>query len=40
MGYVEADYAKSNRDVQVRIRDKPVTGRIVDLPFVPHRYAT
>lgn len=38
MGYVDADYAAAGTEVDVIVRGKPQPGRIVKLPFVPHRY--
>ncbi len=38
MGYVTAGHAEPDTRVRLTVRDKPLTGRIVKLPFVPHRY--
>ena len=38
MGYVDATHAKSGKEIQLMVRGKPQPARIVDLPFVPHRY--
>jgi aminomethyltransferase len=38
MGYVEAGHAAPGTHVDVLVRDKPMPGRIVRLPFVEHRY--
>ena len=38
MGYVASAYAKPGTSVSLLIRNKTLAGRIVDLPFVPHRY--
>ncbi len=38
MGYVEAVYAATGTEIQLMIRGKPQAARIVDMPFVPHRY--
>ncbi len=38
MGYVDADYSAAGTEVDVIVRGKPQPGRIVKLPFVPHRY--
>ncbi|MDA0261952.1 MAG: glycine cleavage system aminomethyltransferase GcvT, partial [Proteobacteria bacterium] len=38
MGYVVSACAKPGTVVSLIVRDKAITGRIVDLPFVPHRY--
>ena len=38
MGYVETDHAAIGTSVCVLIRDKPMPGTVVKLPFVEHRY--
>ncbi|HSO43581.1 MAG TPA: glycine cleavage system aminomethyltransferase GcvT [Rhodospirillales bacterium] len=38
MGYVDADYSAAGTEVDVIVRGKPQPGRVVKLPFVPHRY--
>ncbi len=38
MGYVDTDYAAAGTEVDVIVRGKPQPGRVVKLPFVPHRY--
>jgi aminomethyltransferase len=38
MGYVVPDFAKPGTRVALAIRDKRVSGEVVKLPFVPHRY--
>lgn len=38
MGYVEADHAASGTPVHLLVRGKPLTARVAELPFVPHRY--
>jgi len=38
MGYVASDFAAPGTAVSVVVRDKPIAGRVVALPFVPHRY--
>lgn len=38
MGYVESRVANSDTEVFLRVRDKHLPARIVQLPFVPHRY--
>ncbi|TVR95814.1 MAG: glycine cleavage system aminomethyltransferase GcvT [Rhodospirillales bacterium] len=40
MGYVSADHADNNALVSVTVRERPLPGRVVPMPFVPHRYAT
>lgn len=40
MGYVDADHARPDTLVNLIVRGKPLAGRVVRLPFVPHRYAT
>ncbi len=39
MGYVDTDFAKPETEVEVLVRGKAYPGRVVKLPFVPHRYA-
>lgn len=39
MGYVDSDFAEPETAVEILVRGKPHTGRVVKLPFVPHRYA-
>lgn len=39
MGYVDADHVEPKTVVNVIVRGKPMRGRLVKLPFVPHRYA-
>ena len=39
MGYVEARCAAADTPIDVIVRDKPLPGRIVSMPFVEHRYA-
>jgi aminomethyltransferase len=39
MGYVEAAHAAPGAPVAVVVRDAARPGRVVPLPFVPHRYA-
>jgi len=38
MGYVETAFAKLGTAVELMIRGKAQPAKIVDLPFVPHRY--
>jgi aminomethyltransferase len=38
MGYVVPDFAKPGTRLALAIRDKRVSGEVVKLPFVPHRY--
>jgi aminomethyltransferase len=38
MGYVDARFAAPGTAVTLVVRDKPIAGLIVPLPFVPHRY--
>ena len=40
MGYVSTQAAAPETPVNVIVRGKPLPGRTVKLPFVPHRYAT
>jgi aminomethyltransferase len=39
MGYVATAHAKEGNRVQLVVRGKPLPAAVVDLPFVPHRYA-
>jgi aminomethyltransferase len=39
MGYVTAPHATTGAPVQLVVRGTPLPGVIVELPFVPHRYA-
>jgi aminomethyltransferase len=38
MGYVDAAHVKTGTPVQLVVRGKPLAARVIDLPFVPHRY--
>ena len=38
LGYVTAKHAAPATAVQLSIRGKPHPAKVVDLPFVPHRY--
>ena len=38
LGYVRAEHAASGSPLQLSIRGKPHPAKVVDLPFVPHRY--
>lgn len=38
MGYVQASAAAPGTKVSLIVRDQPRPARIVDMPFVPHRY--
>lgn len=38
MGYIEKEYAETGTELQVMIRNRSHGIRIVDLPFVKHRY--
>lgn len=40
MGYVSRDYSREAAEIQVVSRGRPVTAKIVSLPFVEHRYFT
>ena len=39
MGYIRKDLAAEGSPVHLIVRNKPLPGRVVPLPFVPHRYA-
>jgi aminomethyltransferase len=38
MGYVEAEYAAVGSEVALIVRGRALLGKVVALPFVPHRY--
>lgn len=38
LGYVRADCAAEDAQLALIVRDKPVPGIVVPLPFIPHRY--
>ncbi len=38
MGYVEPAHAAPGTPVQLVVRGKPLPAKVVELPFVPHRY--
>ncbi len=38
MGYVDSNYAESGTSVILKVRNREVIGKIVELPFVPHKY--
>lgn len=38
MGYVEAGYAAAGTELDLIVRGKALPGKVVALPFVPHRY--
>lgn len=38
MGLVAAEYARPGTPLQLVVRGKPLAAKVVDLPFVPHRY--
>lgn len=40
MGYVSAEYAPADTEIDLIIRGKAQAARVVQLPFVPHRYHT
>ena len=39
MGYVQSAFAATGTEVGLRVRGRTHPGRVVALPFVPHRYA-
>jgi aminomethyltransferase len=38
MGFVDAAHAATGTKLQLIVRGKALPARVVDLPFVPHRY--
>jgi aminomethyltransferase len=38
MGYVESDFAAPGNELNVIVRGTPLPARVVQMPFVPHRY--
>jgi len=38
MGYVKAEHARSDTPVALMVRGKPLSARVVKLPFVEHQY--
>jgi aminomethyltransferase len=38
MGYVESDFAAPGTDLNIIVRGTPLAARVVQMPFVPHRY--
>ena len=38
MGYVDSEHSKIDTQVEIEIRDKLVSARVVALPFVPHQF--
>ena len=38
MGYVTIEHSKPGTPVNLMVRGEPHPGRVVDLPFVEHRY--
>ena len=38
LGYVRADCADCGTELHLIVRDKPLAGIVVPLPFIPHRY--
>jgi aminomethyltransferase len=38
MGYVRADCAADGTELDLIVRDRPLAGTLVPLPFLPHRY--
>ena len=40
MGYVRRPLAEDGTALSLMVRGKPMPGRVVPLPFVPHRYAS
>jgi aminomethyltransferase len=35
---VAADHARTGTPLQLVVRERPLAAKVVDLPFVPHRY--
>jgi len=38
LGYVRADHAAPETEIDLMVRDKPLPGLVTALPFLPHRY--
>ncbi|MDE2239133.1 MAG: glycine cleavage system protein T, partial [Rhodospirillales bacterium] len=38
LGYVRSDCAKLGTALELIVRDKPLSGQVTSLPFVPHNY--
>ncbi|MBU6418982.1 MAG: glycine cleavage system aminomethyltransferase GcvT [Proteobacteria bacterium] len=38
LGYVRSDCAKPGTTLELIVRDKPLSGQVTSLPFVPHNY--
>jgi aminomethyltransferase len=38
MAYVESDFAAPGTDLNIIVRGTPLAARVVQMPFVPHRY--
>jgi aminomethyltransferase len=38
LGYVRADHAEPETELDLIVRDKPLPGLVTALPFLPHRY--
>ena len=38
MGYVESGHADSQENIQVKVRNRIINARIIELPFFPHRF--
>ncbi len=38
MGYVETEYAKPDTPIILIVRGKPMSAKVIKLPFAPHRY--
>jgi aminomethyltransferase len=38
MAYAESDFAAPGTDLNIIVRGTPLAARVVQMPFVPHRY--
>ena len=38
MGYVDAAFAETGTEVHLIVRGKPLSARVADMPFAPHKY--
>jgi aminomethyltransferase len=40
MGYVDIEFSEPETQLQLIIRGKAITAKVIELPFVPHCYFT